>query len=190
MGHAVEYYTVGKRSSIMKVAEEFAFYNTDRGENPTGHYHGNMTIHDNVVCESYMQAYEKINQWDTGFYSDHAVQYKDKRGLKPTKAMENLKAKMDKLQADRDAYIEKHSLKERKSEYIGCKRCGSKLSNKYLRGTKCPLCGEELRADYIIDRIKKYDADYKELQKRYETLETNQKGKCPIKWLVKVEVHC
>ena len=73
MGHAVEYFTANKRSDIMRIAEEFAFYNTDRGENPTGDYHGNMTIHDNVVCESYMQAYEKINQWDTGFYSDHAV---------------------------------------------------------------------------------------------------------------------
>ena len=190
MGHIIDYYTVETRNQIMKIANEFAYYNVDRCENPSGSYHGNMTIHDNVICETYEDAMNKIDGWDTGWYSDHAVQFKDKSVLKPSKTMLTLKARMDKMDKDREEYIEKHSLKERKSEYIGCKECGSKLSTKHLKGTKCPLCGKELRAEYIIDRIKKYDTDIKEMSKKYKELKKKQAGKCPIKWLVKVEVHC
>lgn len=187
--HSIDYITVSKRSDIMRVAERFAFYNTDRGENPTGSYHGNMHIHDKPICESYSEAVGMIEEWDNGWYSDHAVQYKDKDALKPTKGMLALKARAEKLQSDRKDYITKHSISERKSEYIGCKHCGSKLSNKYLRSNHCPLCGAELRAEYIVERIKKYDADYKEIARQYEELKKKQSGKCPIKWLVKVEVH-
>jgi len=190
MGHAVDYITVDKRSNIMKVADEYAFYNTDRGENPAGSYHGNMHIHDTPVCESYNEAVDMIEKWDTGWYSDHAVQYKDKSALKPTKQMLALKSKAEKLAADKKGFIEKHSLKSRKSEYVGCKNCGSKLSIKHLKGNRCPLCGTDLRADYIVEKIKKYDKDSDDALKQYIELQNKQSGKCPIRWLVKVEVHC
>ena len=190
MGHAVDYITADKRSEIMRVAERFASLNTDRLENPAGSYHGNMHIHDMPVCESYDEAIDMIEGWDTGWYSDHAVQYKDKSALKPTKQMLALKAKADKLAADKQAFIESHSLKSRKSEFIGCKNCGSKLSLKHLKGNRCPLCGTDLRADYIIERIKKYDKDREEAIDQYQKLQAKQTGKCPVRWLVKVEVHC
>ena len=190
MGHAVDYITVDKRSEIMEVASEFAFFNTDRGENRSGSYHGNMTIHDTPVCESLEEAKQRIDAWDTGWYSDHAVQYKDKSSLQPTKAMIALSERSDKLITDRKAYIAEHSLKNRKSAYIGCKNCGSKLSVEHLRGTRCPLCGKELRADYIIERIRKYDKDIEDTHTQYAELRKKQTGKCPVRWLVKVEVHC
>lgn len=190
MGHCIDYISVDKRNSIMKEAEEFAYYNVDRCENPHGTYHGNLTIHDTPICETYEDAVKKIESWDTGWYSDHAVQYKDKDALKPTKAMEVLLERANKLKKDKEEYVKTHSLESRKSEYIGCKVCGSKLSNKYLKGNKCPVCHAELRADYIVDRIKKYDKDYNETLNQYEELKKKQTGKCPIKWLVKVEVHC
>lgn len=190
MGHAVEYFTTDKRSKIMAVAEEYAFYNTDRGENPAGSYHGRMTIHDKPICESYDDAVRFIEAHDNGWYDDHAVQFKDKSALAPTKAMLANKERAKKLMDDKKAYEEKHDLRARKSEYIGCKTCGSKLSLKHLRGNKCPLCGTDLRADYVIERLVKYTADYQKLLKQYTEMENKQNGKCPIKWLVKVEVHC
>lgn len=190
MGHAVDYITVDKRSEIIKAAERFASRNVDRLENPSGSYHGNMHIHDSPICESWEEAKERIEGWDTGWYSDHAVQYKDKSVLKPTKQMLALKAKAEKLNADKYAYIDEHSLKKRKSVFIGCKKCDSKLAIQYLNGNKCPLCGNELRADYIVERIKKYDDDIREANKQYNELRKKQTGKCPIRWLVKVEVHC
>ena len=190
MGHAVDYFTTNKRSEIMAIAEEYAFYNTDRGENPTGSYHGRMTIHDKPICESYDEAHDFICRNDNGWYDDHAVQYKDKSALAPTKAMLANKEKARKLMADKKAYEEKHDPRARKAEYIGCKTCGSKLSREYLRGNKCPMCGTDLRADYVVERIAKYNADYKKLLEQYMEMESKQKGKCPIKWLVKIEVHC
>ena len=190
MGHAINYITVNKRNEIWPAAEDFAFYNTDRGENPSGSYHGNLKIHDSIMCECYDDAVAKIEELDTGWYSDHAVQFKDKSALKPTKTMLALKAKAEKLNADKHAYIEAHSLKNRKSVFIGCKKCDSKLAVQYLKGNKCPLCGNELRADYIVERIKKFDADIKEADRQYNEMRNKQTGKCPARWLVKVEVHC
>ena len=190
MSHAVEYITVEKRSEVMATAEEFAFYNVDRGENPCGSYHGQMTIHDKPICESYEEAEKFIDNHDNGFYDDHAVQYKDKSALKPTKQMENLKARMKKNAEDKNAYAEKHSVKNRKSEFAGCKKCGSKIATKYMRTDRCPVCGNDLRAEYVLERLEKYDDDYDEMRKKYAELEKKQKGKCPVRWLVKVEVHC
>lgn len=190
MGHAINYFTVDDKSGIMRVAENYARHNTDMEENPSGSYHGNMTIHKNTICESYEDAEVFIKRHDTGWYSDHAVQFKDKNVLKPTKQMESIKARADKMAKDRAEYAEKHAVKNRKSEFAGCKKCGSKVAIKYLRGDKCPVCGQDLRAEYIVERLKKYNEDIVKLDKQYAELKNNQQGKCPIKWLVKVEVHC
>ena len=188
--HAVEYFTVADRGEIMRTAQEYAYYNTDREENPSGDYHGQMTIHDDIICESYDDAVETIDRLDRGFYDDHAVRYKDKDALKPTKQMEALKAKGDKLIGDRIAYAKAHQPQARKSEFAGCKKCGSKISLKYLNGNKCPVCRNDLRPEYVLERLKKYDADLEATQKKYAELKKKQTGKCPIRWAFKVEVHC
>lgn len=187
--HAIDYMVVEKRSDIMKYAEQYAFNNVDRQENPSGSYHGNMTIHD-TVCDSYEEAQLRIKGWDTGWYSDHAVQFMDKSALKPTKKMEAVLERRNKLIRDRDAYKQEHSLKNRKAAFIGCKKCGSKLSIEYLKGQSCPLCGNALTADYVVERIKKYNADIRKLDEQFSEMRKKQSGSCPVKWLVKVEVHC
>lgn len=190
MGHAIGHLVVSKRSEIMRAAEEYAFRNTDRCENPSGSYHGNMHVHDRPICESEEEAEKMIESWDTGWYSDHAVQFKDKSVLKPTKQMIALNERKQKLINDRDEYKEKHSLKNRKSELVGCKNCGSKIATSFLKNHFCPVCGKDLWADYILERIKKYNADIKDVERQYNELKKKQSGKCPIRWLVKVEVHC
>lgn len=190
MGHVIDYLTVDKRSDIMKAASAFASRNVDRGENPSGSYHGNMHIHDTPICESYEEAEDMIRQLDTGWYSDHAVRFYDKSSLKPTKQMTALEERKKKLILARDEYKKEHSIQNRKSEFVGCKECRSKISAKHLRNHFCPVCGKDLWADYILERIKKYNADIKDVEKQYNELQKKQTGKCPIRWLVKVEVHC
>lgn len=190
MGHAIEYFSVSDRKEIMQTAEEFAYYNVDRQENPSGDYHGTMTIHDDIICESYEDAIAKIDSLDRGFYDDHAVRYKDKSALKPTKQMEALKARMMKNIENGRGYADEHSVKRRKSEFAGCKKCGSKIAIKHMRTERCPVCGNDLRPEYVIERLKKYNVDLEKMRKQYAELEKNQKGKCPIRWAFKVEVHC
>ena len=190
MGHAIEHIVVDKKEQIMSVAKRFASANVDRQENPHGEYHGNMTIHDYPIYESHADALWAIRQYDKGFYSDHAVRYKDKSSLKPTKAMLEIEERRQRNRTEKKSYIEAHSVCNRKSAFVGCKRCESKIATKYLNKDFCPVCGKDLRAQYVIDRLKKYDEDFEKLRERYEELEKKQTGKCPIRWLVKVEVHC
>lgn len=190
MGHAIEYFTTDKRSEIISIAEEFAWCNVDRQENHSGSYHGRMTIHDNIICESYNEAVKKIESLDRGFYDDHAVRYKDKSKLAPNKTMLALEERMKKNREDKIKYAETHSFANRKSEFMSCPECKSKLAIKYLRHYKCPVCGTDMRADYIVERFKKYDEDYKEMELKYQKMVKERKGKCKTKWLFKVEVHC
>lgn len=44
-------------------------------------YHGNMTIHNDIICKNREEAEKKIEQLDRGWYDDHAVRYKDGRKL-------------------------------------------------------------------------------------------------------------
>ena len=117
--HTISYITVEKRSDIMKAAQEFAYYNVDRIENPSRSYHGGMTIHDTPVCESYQDAQGFIELRDKGFYDDHAVQYKDKGALKDTKQMTALLERISKQRKDREEYEKTHSVKTRKSTLAG-----------------------------------------------------------------------
>lgn len=190
MGHAIDYFTTDKRSEIMAIAEEFAFYNVDRGENRSGSYHGRMTIHDDIICECYNDAVSKIESLDRGFYDDHAIRFKDKDSLPPNRTMLSLQERMKKNRKEKHDYDEAHSICNRKSKFVSCPKCESKLSVKYMRGDRCPLCQTELRAQYILDRLIKYDNDYSELRAKYNEAVRNRKDKCKTRWLIKVEVHC
>lgn len=199
MGHAITFEVVKNRKDIMKVAENFAFYNTDRGENYDGSYHGNMTIHDNIICDNIEQAKNKINQLDNGWYDDHAVQFYDIPKIKPTKQMLNILAKIDENKIKKNEYEEKHKIQNLKSKLITCPNCGSRIAKDYTESQKCPVCKkQDLRANYIIERLNKFDEDNNKLLKQYKKIEQERKdkqsekfkGKAPIKWLVKIEVHC
>ena len=44
-------------------------------------YHGNMTIHKDTICKNRAEAERFIERHDNGWYSDHAVRYRDGRKL-------------------------------------------------------------------------------------------------------------
>lgn len=48
MGHCTDYIVVDKKKDIMGVAQDFAFYNTDRHENPSGRYHNSLDVLESV----------------------------------------------------------------------------------------------------------------------------------------------
>lgn len=188
--HAIEYFTTDKKKEITKIAEEWAYYNVDPYENESRSYHGNMKIHDDIICDSYEDAIEKIQQLDNGWYDDHAVRYRDTDSLKPTKAMNQIEERKAKITIDKNEYMYNHSVQSRKSEFIGCPKCKSKLAREHLKSERCPVCGAELRPEYVIERLKKYDSDYETLSKKYKELAKKRKESCPIRWCFKAEVHC
>ena len=78
MSHCINYVTCGN-SEIKKTLKRIEATAFDPLE--TSCYHGNMTVHDKIICKNYEEAEEKIRQWDKGWYSDHAVRFKDGRKL-------------------------------------------------------------------------------------------------------------
>lgn len=79
---------------------------------------------------------------------------------------------------------------ELKAQYIGCKKCGSKLARKFIKSNYCPLCGEDMRSKtelLHLARLKqKADAASLAVKKRQDALTKKSKN---IRWLVKIEYH-
>lgn len=196
MGHAIDFLDVDKRDEIMGAANEFAFYNVDRGENPSGSYFGQIHIHDDVICDSWDDAVKWIKEHIKGSYDDHAVRYR--KNTSPTATMQEKKQMIKRIRMSYNDFLESAKLKNRKSEYITCPECGSKINIPALvkyRGEdmhSCPLCGTSFwskstkeRNRSFHQRIEKAEREYKELEARH-----NKKSSKELGWCVKVEVHC
>lgn len=76
MGHSVNWITC-KNNEINKCLKRHLATAYDPLESCG--YHGNMTIHKDIICKSREDAEDFINSCDTGWYSDHAVRFKDGR---------------------------------------------------------------------------------------------------------------
>ena len=139
-------------------------------------------------------AEDAIGRMDKGFYDDHAVLYYDVDSLKPTAVMNNIKTRHDETMMKRETLIaSSRDWAGRKSKYVSCEHCGSKLNIERRRSIftyTCPLCRNDLRSETVRNRIKAYDENIKELRGKYVKEMKKLKSKAAVKWLVKMEVHC
>ncbi len=190
MGHAINYFNIkatknreNDKKAIMEVAEKFAFNNVDRLENPFGSYHGNMHINE-TIFENEEKAYDFIEKYTRDkFYYDLAVRYYEKTKSQEKKEDELLK-KRQALVEKINEYDAKHSIKALSSKLITCKECGSKVNVHHdrFRGNKCPICGTDLRASYITDKIANYNKDLKAIEKNIKVV-LDDKELTFLKWL-------
>lgn len=194
MGHVVDFITVEKEKDIMKAALEFAYYNVDREENHSGSYHGNLTIHHIGPLEDKDKAIKAIQQYDTGWYSDHAVPYYETIGEISSKKLDNIIKRINETYDKKKEFQVKSWVGNRKSKFIGCENCGSKINRTYIRenNNNCSICHSDLRPNSTLDRLKQYDVKINDLQKEKKKIEKELAKKLKRKavWLVKVEVHC
>lgn len=56
------------------------------------------------------------------------------------------------------------------SEFVHCKSCRSRLARKYIKGNKCPLCGNDLRSAAVVNRLKRLQEMQKELRDKRDKL--------------------
>ena len=142
-----------------------------------------------VVCDNISAAQAYINDNDNAFYGGLAVKYYDFSNVKDNKKVDDLEKKIAETREKKSAFAVAHSVKSQKAAYIGCPKCGSKLSRERLRGNSCPLCSQELRAPSTLERLKSYDNRISEYEKQIAQERLKNKQKAKVMWLVKFEYH-
>ena len=204
MGHNINYMTadrnVKKNSVIAEINYEVEHVAWEEG----GRYDGSqLTWHDGKVYPDYESARKAIEKLDNGWYDDHAVLFHDTHAVeqKPTKKLETLRKRLEDEKQKRDEYIASHRVTDRKSEFMGCPTCGSKINLRYMAKNVrygysdhlCPVCRGELRSKTVVDRIEKFEAKIEELKGQITDEEQNMSrkvsSKAPVKWLIKYEYH-
>lgn len=93
------------------------------------------------------------------------------------KNLNDLRRRLEENQQRYNKYLEEHSIHSFKSEYVGCKNCGSKLKISLIKGEICPLCRTDLRSPTTIETLKKYIDKSKELTKEIKLAEKKQSSK-------------
>ena len=141
------------------------------------------------VCAGIDEAEEVIKRNDKGWYDQLAVRYYEPvPSAKPTKTLQALKERVNKSYnrfsvLDHAVYPQSVS-----SESVGCKRCGSRLSKKYLNQNFCPLCRADLRPKTKLDAIRAAKEKWNQAEgalKDYIAAHSEKR----VKWLVKIEYH-
>lgn len=201
MGHAIEMFSFPygtKQSKILAEIQEWASYTVDRQENPSGSYHGNFKLLENREFKTKEEAEKWLEQLDS--YVDRGVIYYEYPKIEPKSAMKKLKESADKLKALGEKYATDHCVQNQKADFIGCKKCGSKINKKCITqgydghiknnkmaelrggysgekyyfqsfGQQCPVCKGDLRADYIQAKLDEYAEKINEINKKYKELE-------------------
>jgi hypothetical protein len=191
MSHNIKYFEYKENVDRRKVQNELDRYVAyeDREEGCSGLNTPIRWIESGGILANYDEALEYIKSHDKGWYDCLAVRYRDFDG-KDTPA---LKRAREKLSAAFEKYREfnnKFHFADSKSAYIGCRKCGSKISHQYLKGNSCPICGDDLRPQSTKDTIARYKANVDratDLVKVEEKKAVEKNGK--TMWLVKIEYH-
>ena len=208
MGHVIDYMVFDRktpRKKMLEAVESWAKANVDPYEHSEdgniwninvydGSLNGDRAWHEDTVYACRQDAEDAIGKMDKGFYDDHAVLYYDVDSLKPTAVMKDIQRRQDETEKKRETLItDSNTWAGRKSQYVSCEHCGSKLNVECLRSMHtytCPLCRNDMRSETVLNRIKAYDEKIKELRGKYAKEMKKLKSKAAVKWLVKMEVHC
>lgn len=190
MSHNINYYTYKEQVDRKKVYAEL----NDMVRHETWQEGGSL---DNIrwldtapICDSYEEAQSYIEAHDRKWYDCLAVRYRSVNDNIKSVALEKAKARRSECYEKYASLSKAFHFADTKSEYIGCKNCGSKISHKYLRGNYCPVCHNDLRPQSTLDRIKSLKTSFEKACDDVKAIENNLAKKSgKVMWLVKIEYH-
>jgi predicted Zn-ribbon and HTH transcriptional regulator len=191
MSHNIQYFTYKEDVNRKRVQAELDNYvaHEDWEEGCTGLYSPIRWIEHCGVLNSYDEALEYIKRHDKGWYDCLAVRYKESvvRGSAALRTAQERLEVAEKKWRDLDSKLHYADVK---SDFIGCRNCGSKVSRKYLKSNRCPVCNSDMRPQSTLDTLARYKAN---LDKQ-RALVAEEKKKSASKngktlWLVKIEYH-
>lgn len=188
MSHAVIYEDFSCGLTLKQVENEVLNYVRSHGD---GYGTTSLSMLTTSVFNTREDAEEYIEREDKGDYYGIIVKYLDLEGIEDEQKIKSLNDKLYEARNELEAYIEKHSFKNKKTAYIKCPSCGSKLNKEKLTKESCPLCNSDLRSASVIKRISSLNKKLaKNCDKYNRELEKLKKKKTNLKWLVKFEYHC
>lgn len=86
------------------------------------------------------------------------------------KRLNELNGKKTTMESDMSSYVKKNDVKNRKTMFVGCAKCGSKINKNYIPlqmySQNCPMCHTDLFSDTVQTRIKKYRKDIADYEKQ------------------------
>ncbi len=182
MGHQRDILVFDEKDSKQKIEKECNLIAKQNGDYNSG-LDSNIKYF-NTVCEDYKAAEEFIAQRDNNWYDCLSVLFKDYNSSNNVqKLQEQIQEQTVKYRkANRELYSSTV-----KSQYIGCKGCGSKLKTELLRENKCPLCRTDFRSE---TKLKQLQAIKEKINKLEEKIEQEYKNNSyTIKRMVKIEYH-
>lgn len=196
MSHNIKYGVYSENVNKKKVEADWNNYaaHEDWQEGASGLVRSIRWIEDEIL-NSEAEAQDYIEKHDDGNYDQLAIRFRDiyiKSGM--SKKYDALGKKLNGLKAE---YQHKSSIAYAttvKSEYVGCKHCGSKLATRYIQNTnKCPLCHSDLRSPTTLANLERLKERISETEKQFkeerERLSKKLIKSAKIKWLVKIEYH-
>ena len=195
MGHVVNYDIQAENVNRKKVQAYWDDYaaREDWQEGCSG-LATNIRWIERKICEDEESARDYISENDNGWYDQLAVRFYDYPKLKESKKYSDLKERLSK--AEKELYAlenTKYTETLTKTEFVGCKCCGSKISVKHFKGSYCPVCRADMRPKSTLDRIERMKEKNESLKKDLKTeekkLQEKQKKNAKIKWLIKIEYH-
>jgi len=198
MGHCVEYLDFSVKTDKKKIQAEcdrWGDYNCDleeRGGFGRGLGH-NIKFTDRLF-DSYDDAIDYLKT-TVGNYRQTAVKYYRYPEVTSTKTLTDLQKK-GKEYTERINKLSKPHYQGVKQATVKCKCCGSSLATKYCGQTfenKCPVCCQDLRPQSVLDKYNNYRNTLYDIRKRIKEEEkkinSKQKTKAEVRWLVCCEVH-
>lgn len=147
----------------------------------------------NLLFNSYDEARQYIEDHDSS-YAQMAVKYRSFPKLVKSKKYEDIKSRLSDFITKYNELNNAFHFRNHASAFIGCKKCGSKISRDYLRSNFCPICHCDLRPSSTLTRIQSLKDKVQELQNALKAEETKLQAKqiksSEIRWLIKIEYHC
>ena len=197
MGHAIEHYTFSEKTSKGLITAEL----DERVSAATWEESGGSGLVNPIrwidkVFPDYESALAYIQEIDKVWYEQIAVKFKQSEPVKPTKKLQEMKMKLRELQQEYEVASSKVVAADFKSDFVGCKNCGSKINREYIRSNSCPVCKFDMRSDTIKsnltrmkERMVKLKNEIKEEESKLRAKQASKDKKAAVYWLVKIEYH-
>ncbi len=184
--------TVNHKEDVMPVIEKYASV-------PEKGYQRHAIIYDDIApFENYHEAEKFLKQKKACVKmnkEDFAVPYYDIAEVENTsKEFKQNSEKLKKLHEKIHDYTVTHTIRDLKAARITCKKCNSVLAREYLIKSetgyiaddenKCPLCGNDLRPEYVLKKLEKLNNKAEMLWIKRAKIRKDLTKIAPVKWMI------